>query len=74
MVYMGRVDNGMQDMGEAQQAKVTEEHSVIDDAIQDRGEGYTVFSIVRPSLISLYLPLTPSNSPSESSTAPPNPS
>lgn len=48
LIYMGRVDNGMQDMREAQQAKATEEHSVIDDAIQDRGEGYTVFSIVRP--------------------------
>jgi hypothetical protein len=24
-----------------------EEHNVIDDAISDRGEGYTVFSIVR---------------------------
>ncbi|KAF8608272.1 hypothetical protein BDV93DRAFT_519319 [Ceratobasidium sp. AG-I] len=45
LIYMGRVDNGMQDIREAQQAKATEEHSVIDDAIQDRGEGYTVFSI-----------------------------
>lgn len=35
----------MQDMRQAQSAKVTEEHGVIDDAIQDRGEGYTVFSI-----------------------------
>ena len=26
---------------------MTEEHSVIDEAIRDRGEGYTVFSIVR---------------------------
>jgi hypothetical protein len=43
---MGRVDNGLQEMREAQRAKVTEEHGVIDDAIQDRGEGYTVFSIV----------------------------
>ncbi|KAH7334881.1 hypothetical protein B0J17DRAFT_601714 [Rhizoctonia solani] len=44
-IYMGRLENGIQDMREAQQAKVTEEHGVIDDAIQDRGEGYTVFSI-----------------------------
>jgi hypothetical protein len=27
--------------------QVTEEHRVIDEAIRDRGEGYTVFSIVR---------------------------
>ncbi|EUC62514.1 NADPH oxidase regulator NoxR [Rhizoctonia solani AG-3 Rhs1AP] len=45
LIYMGRLDNGLQDMREAQLAKVTEEHGVIDDAIQDQGEGYTVFSI-----------------------------
>ena len=33
-------------MQDAQREKATEEHNVIDDAIQDRGEGYTVFSIV----------------------------
>jgi len=32
-------------MEEARRDKATEEHTVIDDAIQDRGEGYTVFSI-----------------------------
>jgi hypothetical protein len=32
-------------MEEAGNEKATDEHSVIDDAIQDRGEGYTVFSI-----------------------------
>lgn len=37
---------GLQDMAEAQKEKVTEEHNVIDEAIRDRGEGYTVFSIV----------------------------
>ncbi|KAG9092707.1 hypothetical protein FRC07_011601 [Ceratobasidium sp. 392] len=42
---MNRTDQGMQDMREAQKAKATEEHGVIDDAIQDQGEGYTVFSI-----------------------------
>lgn len=35
-------------MEDARREKATEEHSVIDDAIQDRGEGYTVFSIVSP--------------------------
>ncbi|KAG9104521.1 hypothetical protein FRC06_001607 [Ceratobasidium sp. 370] len=44
-IYMNRLDNGLQDIREAQKAKVTEEHNVIDDAIQDQGEGYTVFSI-----------------------------
>lgn len=33
-------------MEDARREKATEEHGVIDDAIQDRGEGYTVFSIV----------------------------
>jgi len=37
----------MRDLESARQEKVTEEHNVIDDAIADRGEGYTVFSIVR---------------------------
>ena len=37
-------------MQDAQREKATEEHGVIDDAIQDRGEGYTVFSIVSPPL------------------------
>lgn len=32
-------------MDEARREKATEEHNVIDDAIADRGEGYTVFSI-----------------------------
>jgi neutrophil cytosolic factor 2 len=32
-------------MEEARREKATDEHAVIDDAIQDRGEGYTVFSI-----------------------------
>ncbi|KAG5645429.1 hypothetical protein DXG03_006253 [Asterophora parasitica] len=44
-VYLGRMQEGLQDMEEARRDKATEEHNVIDDAIQDRGEGYTVFSI-----------------------------
>lgn len=43
---MDRVDEGLQDMQEARAQKATDEHNVIDDAITDRGEGYTVFSIV----------------------------
>jgi hypothetical protein len=44
---MGQVQQGLADMEEARKEKATEEHNVIDDAISDRGEGYTVFSIVR---------------------------
>ncbi|KAF8484368.1 hypothetical protein JB92DRAFT_3131556 [Gautieria morchelliformis] len=44
-VYLGRTNEGVQDMEEARGEKATEEHNVIDDAIMDRGEGYTVFSI-----------------------------
>lgn len=46
LIYMGRVDEGLADMQEARAQKATDEHNVIDDAIADRGEGYTVFSIV----------------------------
>ncbi|KAK0226330.1 NADPH oxidase regulator NoxR [Armillaria fumosa] len=44
-IYMGRLDPGLADMQEARRDKVTDEHNVIDDAIRDRGDGYTVFSI-----------------------------
>ncbi|KAH9889550.1 hypothetical protein C8Q73DRAFT_708050 [Cubamyces lactineus] len=44
-IYMGNMQEGLADMEDARREKATEEHSVIDDAIQDRGEGYTVFSI-----------------------------
>ncbi|KJA20777.1 hypothetical protein HYPSUDRAFT_42870 [Hypholoma sublateritium FD-334 SS-4] len=44
-IYMGRAQEGLADMEEARRDKATDEHNVIDDAIQDRGEGYTVFSI-----------------------------
>ncbi|KAJ7502895.1 NADPH oxidase regulator NoxR [Mycena galericulata] len=45
LIYLGRVEEGLADMEEAKRVKATDEHNVIDDAIQDRGEGYTVFSI-----------------------------
>lgn len=44
-IYLGNVQDGLGDMEEAVKEKATEEHNVIDDAIADRGEGYTVFSI-----------------------------
>lgn len=40
------MDEGIADLRDAQTEKATEEHSVIDDAIRDQGEEYTVFSIV----------------------------
>jgi hypothetical protein len=45
LIYLGKVQEGLIDMEEARRDKATEEHNVIDDAIADRGEGYTVFSI-----------------------------
>jgi hypothetical protein len=71
LIYLNRMDEGLLDMEEARKEKATEEHNVIDDAIADRGEGYTVFSIVRLLFIPLVSPLTiPPHSPSAWSTAP----
>ncbi|KAG2129876.1 uncharacterized protein EDB93DRAFT_1181426 [Suillus bovinus] len=44
-IYLGYQTEGLAEMENARNAKVTEDHDVIDDAIRDRGEGYTVFSI-----------------------------
>jgi hypothetical protein len=46
--YLGNTQEGLSVMEEARREKVTEDHNVIDDAIKELGEGYTVFSIVRP--------------------------
>lgn len=45
----------MAELQDAATQKATEEHNVIDEAIRDRGEGYTVFSIVRPCFLIRYL-------------------
>jgi len=45
LLYLNNFNDGMRDLENARLEKVTEEHSVIDDAIAERGEGYTVFSI-----------------------------
>lgn len=47
LIYMGRVQDGLQDLQEASKDKAIDDHSVIDEAIRDRGEGYMVFSVVR---------------------------
>ncbi|KAH9914827.1 uncharacterized protein B0H18DRAFT_1087709 [Fomitopsis serialis] len=44
-IYLGQVDDGLRELQDARKEKVTDEHNVIDDAIADRGDGYTVFSI-----------------------------
>jgi len=45
LVYMNRLQEGLNDMEEGKREKATPEHDVIDDAIRERAEGYTVFSI-----------------------------
>lgn len=44
-IYLQQKDPGMQDLQFAVREKVVEDHNVIDEAIQDEAEGYTVFSI-----------------------------
>ena len=43
------MQEGMTEMEDAASQRATGEHGVIEEAIRDRGEGYTVFSIVRLS-------------------------
>lgn len=45
LLNMGRMEEGAQDLQSARKEKVTPEHDVIDDAIKENGDGYTVFSI-----------------------------
>ena len=76
-VYNGDTNGGVADMRTASGAKVTPEHGVIDEAIQDQGDGYTVFSVVRPFFSTLDpVSHTPMlffvNSPLEPSTVLPN--
>jgi hypothetical protein len=46
LIYLGRVEEGLQLLRDASQEKVIVEHDVIDEAVHDNGQGYTVFSIV----------------------------
>ena len=46
LIYFGQREEGMAELQDATSQKATEEHAVIDEAIRDGGEGYTVFSIV----------------------------
>lgn len=47
-IYMGQVDQSLAELQEARKEKVTPEYSVIDDAIANRGDSCTAFSIVSP--------------------------
>ncbi len=47
LIYLGQTQEGMAELEDATRQKATDEHSVIDEAIRDGGDGYTVFSIVR---------------------------
>ncbi|KAK3944219.1 NADPH oxidase regulator [Diplogelasinospora grovesii] len=44
-IYLQQKDAGMQDLSYAAKEKVVEDHNVIDEAIREEAEGYTVFSI-----------------------------
>ncbi|CAG8492000.1 3650_t:CDS:10 [Diversispora eburnea] len=44
-LYLGKTEQGMGDFAYASKEKQTEEHNVIDEAIQVQGQGFTVFSI-----------------------------
>jgi hypothetical protein len=46
LIYLGRPEAGLAEMELSRREKVTDEHNVIDDALRDLGNGYTVFSIV----------------------------
>jgi hypothetical protein len=46
LIYIGAPEEGIQTMQEAFKHKSTAEHDVIEEAIRDGAEGYTVFSIV----------------------------
>ncbi|CCC11467.1 unnamed protein product [Sordaria macrospora k-hell] len=44
-IYLQQTEAGMQDLAYAAKEKVVEDHNVIDEAIKENAEGYTVFSI-----------------------------
>ncbi|ROW12240.1 hypothetical protein VMCG_00025 [Cytospora schulzeri] len=44
-IYLQQMDAGMLDLSYAVKEKVVEDHNVIDEAIREQADGYTVFSI-----------------------------
>ena len=57
LIYMKRMQEGLADMEAGRREKATPEHNVIDDAIRERAEGYTVFSIVSVIYLSVHFVL-----------------
>jgi neutrophil factor 2 len=46
LIYLGAKEEGIRTMQEAVKYNATPEHKVIEEAIRDGADGYTVFSIV----------------------------
>ncbi|GAA6031967.1 hypothetical protein JCM8097_003365 [Rhodosporidiobolus ruineniae] len=44
-IYLDRAEDGFRDLAVAQREKRSQVHGVIDEALADRGQGYTVFSV-----------------------------
>ncbi|ORZ00836.1 hypothetical protein BCR43DRAFT_485879 [Syncephalastrum racemosum] len=44
-LHLGKIDAGLTDLYFAQKKKMSREHVVVDQAVRDRGKGYSVFSI-----------------------------
>ncbi|KAJ6517863.1 hypothetical protein DFH09DRAFT_1194653 [Mycena vulgaris] len=47
LICLEQAEEGLADLEAARHDKATAEHDIIDDALRDRGEGYTVFSVPR---------------------------
>lgn len=45
-IHLGDTRRGLSEICAAHNARVTPDHDVIIEAIQDRAQGYTIFSIV----------------------------
>jgi hypothetical protein len=46
LMYLDRMQEGMEALTEASTLKENANHDVIDEAVRDQGDGYTVFSVV----------------------------
>lgn len=53
-IRMERMDKGLEYLEKAKSLTMIEDHDVIEDVIRHKGEGYTVFTIVRLSIIHIF--------------------